>query len=138
MCRAAPPQSPQILSGSKFADFNGRGGMERGGFKLLTRCDLAFHSNLHTLAHICTSTHKISCFELVFHFYFCTHFHICKEITRFHHMPPLKEPFAEVLCDRSRSMIGFNFAKVSSNPHIVTHFSSSEVPIGWGYESYES
>ena len=122
MCRAAPPQSPQILSGSKFADFNGRGGMERGGFKLLTRCDLAFHSNLHTLAHICTSTHKISCFELVFHFYFCTHFHICKEITRFHHMPPLKEPFAEVLCDRSRSMIGFNFATVSSNPHIVTHF----------------
>ena len=50
------PQSPQILSGSKFADFNG--GIEGGGgFKLLTRCDLAFHSNLHTFAHL--PAHKL-------------------------------------------------------------------------------
>ena len=56
------PQSPQILSGSKFADFNG--GIEGGGgFKLLTRCDLAFHSNLHTFAHLLA---QIAGFDLAF------------------------------------------------------------------------
>ena len=51
------PQSRQILSGSKFADFNGRGRIEEGGggFKLLTRCDLAFHSNLHTCTKLLVS-----------------------------------------------------------------------------------
>ena len=48
------PQSPQILSESKFADFNG--GLvgiegEPEGFKLLTRCDSAFQTCTFARAH---------------------------------------------------------------------------------------
>ena len=76
------PQSRQILSGSKFADFNGRGGGIEGEGD--SNYSLAV---TWPFTQTCTLAQNYS-----FHFYFCTHWHFCTTITRVHykHGAPMK------------------------------------------------
>ena len=126
ICNATSPQSPQILSGSKFADFNGGGGIEGEGdsnyslavtwpftqtcthlhiFTQITAFDLAFLKNLH----ICTNhkfTQKLLVLTQPFTFTFVHIYDYSLWIKAQLHMAPMKGFFSSsVVTDQSQWLI---------------------------------